>query len=85
MISVIERSSKRSMRISDAIAGNATSVKLDGHNYIIINNGDSQYTKLTYPSGYVALLNVKSRGIRAVPGEVYVEVVDFSITVTKED
>ncbi len=81
MIRIKDVSSPNCVPISDAHAADATSVKLDGHCYIIIKNGDSQNTKLHIDGRNVALLNIKSRGIRAVDYSTLVEVVNLDIVI----
>lgn len=85
MINITDKTSDRCIMIRDAIDRGVTSIKMDGHYYIVINKGDSQNTGLTVAAGNVPLLNIKSRSIRAVKYDTLVEIVDLSINVLKPD
>ena len=49
-------------------------VNFENHVYRIIESGTSKYTELDVDPGYVALFNVKSRTIRAIPSNSIVEI-----------
>lgn len=85
MIEIIDKTNDRCVQIQFAAERGATSVKMDGHYYILISKGDSQNTGLTISDGHVPLFNIKSRSVRAVKYGTLVEIVDLSIGVLKSD
>lgn len=85
MIEITDRTNERCVLIQIAAERGATSVKMDGHYYIIISKGDSQNTGLTVAAHHVPLFNIKSRSVRAVKYGTLVEIVDLSIGVLKSD
>jgi len=81
MISISDCDNPNVVTMKDALERSSTSVKFEGHYYMLIQKGNSQCTNFSCDSGYAPVINLNSRTIRAINYNARVEIIDLSINV----
>jgi hypothetical protein len=83
VVKITDKSDLRLVTLAEAVnVGRVSVVRLQGNVYLVVDKGMSQHTGFRVTPGFIPLINVKSRTIRAVRGSDMVEPLEAEMILT---